>query len=153
MAKSTAPSLSPTNWVADHTQRYLDSGGENGHLWYGPNGELSEGVPTLLLTTTGRRSGQPRRTALIYGQDGGDYVIVASVGGAPKHPLWYLNLTADPAVTVQVGADVFEATARVATPDEKARLWPRMVEVWPPYADYQKRTDRDIPVVLLTRAS
>jgi deazaflavin-dependent oxidoreductase (nitroreductase family) len=153
MTDSTTPQDSPASWVADHIHRYVATGGEDGHLWHGPDGSLTEGVPTLLLTTTGRRSGQPRRTALIYGQDGEDYLLVASQGGAPKHPLWYENLLADPTVTLQVKSDVFTATARTATAAEKARLWPGMAKVWPPYDDYVKRTDRDIPIVILTRAS
>ncbi len=153
MTSSTTPTDSPNSWVADHTHRYLDSGGEDGHLWYGADGTLAEGVPTLLLTTVGRKSGQPRRTALIYGADGDDYVIVASKGGATNHPLWYLNLTANPDVALQVGADTFDAIAHTATPEEKARLWPLMAKVWPPYDEYQTKTDREIPVVVLTRKS
>jgi deazaflavin-dependent oxidoreductase (nitroreductase family) len=152
VTESTTPQDSPSPWVADHIGRYVATGGEDGHLWYGPGGSLAEGVPTLLLTTTGRRSGQPRRTALIYGRDGEDYLLVASQGGSPAHPLWYGNLVADPTVTLQVKADVFTATARTATPEEKARLWPVMTRLWPPYDDYVKRTDRDIPVVVLTPA-
>jgi deazaflavin-dependent oxidoreductase (nitroreductase family) len=143
---------SPTWWVAEHTRRYVASDGADGHLWHGPDGSLEQGLPTLLLTTTGRRSGKLRRTALIYGRDGADYVVVASLGGAPTHPLWYLNLTEDPEVGVQVGAETFHARARTATGEEKARLWRLMLEIWPPYAEYQTRTDRDIPVVILERA-
>jgi deazaflavin-dependent oxidoreductase (nitroreductase family) len=143
---------SPTWWVAEHTRRYVASGGADGHLRHGPDGSFEQGVPTLLLTTTGRRSGKPRRTALIYGRDGAGYVVVASRGGAPTHPLWYLNLTEEPAVSLQVGAETYTARARTATGDEKARLWRLMLEIWPPYAEYQTRTDRDIPVVVLERA-
>jgi len=121
----------------------VESGGEDGHDW--------NGVPCLVLTTTGRRSGRLRRNALIYGTDGDDVVIVASRGGDDHHPLWYRNLVDEPAVTVQVGADVFDATARTATADDKARLWPQMAEIWPAYNDYQAKTDRDIPVVVLER--
>ncbi|HUR72702.1 MAG TPA: nitroreductase family deazaflavin-dependent oxidoreductase [Sporichthya sp.] len=135
---------SPTGWVKEHIERYVATGGEEGHEW--------RGVPTLLLTTTGRRTGQRRRTALIYGQDGEDFVLVASQGGAPRHPAWYLNLTAHPDVEVQVGDKVFSATARTADPATRARLWPRMVEIWPDYAEYVKKTDREIPVVVLTQA-
>lgn len=134
---------SPTGWVAKHIKQYVESDGAKGHRFHG--------APTLLLTTTGRKSGLLRRTALIYGRDGDDYVIVASLGGSPKHPLWYLNLVDDPKVGVQVEADRFDAVARTATAEEKARLWPRMVEVWPAYADYQKKTSREIPVVILSR--
>ena len=94
---------SPTEWVADHITRYVETNGEDGHMW--------RGVPTLLLTTTGRKSGALRRTALIYGTLGSDYLLVASKGGFPTHPLWYTNLEADAVVTLQVGADVFQARA------------------------------------------
>lgn len=132
---------SPRDWVAAHVRRYVETDGEDGHLW--------RGVPTLLLTSRGRRSGKLRRTALIYGRDGDRYVVVASRGGADHHPQWYLNLVADPEVRVQAGATRFAARARSASPEEKARLWPVMTRVWPPYADYQTRTSRDIPVVIL----
>lgn len=141
---SEEPVDSALDWVADHTRRYVESGGEDGHDW--------NGVPTLVLTTRGRRSGRLRRNALIYGRDGDSVVIVASRGGDDHHPLWYLNLAEDPAVTVQVGPDVFDARARTADPDEKARLWPVMAAIWPAYDEYQAKTDRDIPVVILDRA-
>ncbi|GAA4069139.1 nitroreductase family deazaflavin-dependent oxidoreductase [Nonomuraea soli] len=134
---------SPTGWVAKHIKQYVESDGAKGHQFHG--------APTLLLTTTGRKSGLQRRTALIYGRDGDDYVIVASLGGSPTHPLWYLNLVDEPKVGVQVQADRFDAVARTATAEEKARLWPRMVEVWPAYEGYQNKTSREIPVVILSR--
>lgn len=134
---------SPTSWVKEHIDEYVATGGAQGHIW--------NGVPTLLLTTTGRRSGEPRRTALIYGRYGKDYVIVASKGGAPKHPLWYLNLQANPRVTVQVEDEVFDAVARDATAEEREEVWPEMAKIWPDYDNYQQKTDRHIPVVILTR--
>jgi deazaflavin-dependent oxidoreductase (nitroreductase family) len=137
---------SPVSWVARHTQRYLATGGREGHEW-------RPGVPTLLLTTTGRRSGVKRRTALIYGRDTADYVVVASQGGAPRHPAWYLNLEADPNVEIQVFDKVVPATAHTATGAERERLWALMREIWPAYDEYQKRTDRQIPVVVLTPAA
>ncbi|MDP9382277.1 MAG: nitroreductase family deazaflavin-dependent oxidoreductase, partial [Chloroflexota bacterium] len=109
------------------------------------------GVPTLLLTTRGRRSGKPRRTALIYGLDGDRYLVVASKGGAQQHPLWYLNLLEHPEVEIQVGGDRFRASARTATAEEKPRLWERMTQIWPAYDEYQTKTDRDIPVIILER--
>ncbi len=133
---------SPRDWVNEHIQRYVDTGGADGHDW-------KPGVPTLLLTTRGRRSGRLRRTALIYGRAGDAYVVVASQGGDPNHPAWYLNLDADPEVEVQVWADVFPARARTATGEERDRLWRDMAKIWPPYDDYQRRTDREIPVVVL----
>ena len=106
---------SPTDWVNEHTRQYVESGGADGHDW--------NGVPTLLLTTTGRKSGLRRRTALIYGVDDAAYVVVASKGGAPDHPAWFLNLQANPDVELQVGAEVFAARARVTAGAERERLW------------------------------
>jgi deazaflavin-dependent oxidoreductase (nitroreductase family) len=134
---------SPTGWVKEHIDEYVASGGAEGHIW--------RGVPTLLLTTTGRRTGELRRTALIYGRSGPDYVIVASNGGSRTHPSWYLNLSANPKVTVQVGEEVFTATARDAEPAERERLWPELTKIWPDYDNYQRRTARTIPVVVLSR--
>ena len=141
MTASNEPVNSPVDWVAAHIERYVATGGEEGHLW--------RGVPTLLLTTTGRRSGQPRRTALIYGRDGDRYLVVASKGGAAEHPLWYLNLREQPEVELQVGAERMRARARTATPEEKPELWRTMSAIWPAYDDYQTKTARDIPVVIL----
>ncbi len=135
---------SPEGWVADHIRRYVETDGADGHEW-------RPGVFTLLLTTKGRRSGALRRTALIYGRDGDAYLLVASQGGAPEHPAWYLNLRDEPQVEVQVGAERFTARARTATPEEKPRMWATMVSVWPAYDDYQAKTDREIPVVVLER--
>jgi deazaflavin-dependent oxidoreductase (nitroreductase family) len=135
---------SPTGWVRRHVRRYLETGGEEGHEW--------RGAPTLLLTTRGRRSGTLRRTALIYGEDGeGRYVLVASKGGAKEHPSWYLNLVEHPAVGLQVGAERFAARARTATAEERPRLWRLMASIWPPYDDYQRKTEREIPVVIAER--
>lgn len=131
-------------WVREHLERYLQTDGEDGHIW--------RGVPTLLLTTTGRKSGEPYTTPLIYGEDAGRYVVVASRGGAPSHPQWHLNLTANPSVAVQVAADKFQATARTASPDEKPALWALMAGIYPPYDEYQAATEREIPVVILERA-
>ncbi|MEV3924849.1 nitroreductase family deazaflavin-dependent oxidoreductase [Actinomadura coerulea] len=132
---------SPTPWVADHIRAYLETDGVQGHLY--------QGWPTLLLTTRGRRSGKLRRTALIYGRDQDRYLLVASNAGAVQPPAWYLNLTAHPHVTVQLGADTFDARARTATPQEKPPLWARMTSIFPLYDSYQADSDRDIPVVIL----
>lgn len=129
----------------EHIRRYEETDGEVGHDW-------RDGVPCLVLTTTGRKSGQERKFALIYQEVDGDYVIVASKGGNPKHPGWYLNLEANPEVKVQVKADKFTAKARTANDEERAKLWPIMAKVWPDYDNYQTRTDRKIPVVILERA-
>jgi deazaflavin-dependent oxidoreductase (nitroreductase family) len=125
----------------EHIDRYLATDGREGHDW--------EGTHTLILTTTGRRSQQPRQTPLIYGRHGDDYLVVASKGGAPQHPAWYLNLDADPDVEIQVRGDRMRARARTATSDEKAELWPIMTSEWPDYDRYQEQTGRDIPVVVL----
>lgn len=109
------------------------------------------GAPSLVLTTTGRKSGQPRSTALFYLPDGDRQVLVASYAGDVRNPQWYLNLSSDPNVTVQIGKDVHKATATVVTGPERASLWPRLVENWPGYAGYQSRTERELPVVVLTR--
>jgi deazaflavin-dependent oxidoreductase (nitroreductase family) len=126
----------------EHVRRYRESDGEVGYEW--------NGAPTLLLTTTGRRSGEARTAPLIFGRDGDDLLIVASVGGSPRHPGWYHNLTADPRASVQVRGDRFDVEARTASPDEKPRLWQIMQDVWPNYDVYQSRTDREIPLVVLT---
>jgi deazaflavin-dependent oxidoreductase (nitroreductase family) len=122
----------------------VETDGRNGHRWNGRN--------TLLLTTRGRRSGRLHRTALIYGRDGDRYVVVASNGGARNHPSWYLNLTAQPEVRVQVQAERFAARASTAGAEERPRLWRMMAEIWPDYERYQKRTGREISVVILERA-
>ncbi|WP_319462871.1 nitroreductase family deazaflavin-dependent oxidoreductase [Micromonospora sp. RTP1Z1] len=135
---------SPEGWVADHIRRYVETDGAEGHEW-------RPGVWTLLLTTRGRRSGKLRRTALIYGRDGDAYLVVGSQGGAPEHPAWYLNLLDEPEVQVQVGAEQFTARARTATPEERQRMWRTMTATWPAYDEYQTKTDREIPVVVLER--
>ena len=128
----------------EHVKRYVETDGEVGHDW-------QNGVPVLILTTTGRRSGEERPTPLIYGRSGDDYLVVASKGGAPEPPAWYLNLSEAPDVQVQVKADRFGAHARTATPEEKADMWSTMAAIWPAYDEYQTRTDREIPVVVLER--
>ena len=133
---------SPWGWVAEHTRTYLASGGTEGHE--------NDGVRTLVLATTGRRTGTPRRTCLIYGSSGDEYVVVASKGGADEDPAWFTNLVADPGVGVQVGTRRFTARARVPSSAEREALWARMVEIFPLYEDYARKTEREIPVVLLT---
>ena len=130
-------------WIAEHLAKYQASNGADGHIW--------NGVPTLLLTTTGRKSGDARTLPLIYGTDGARYVIVASRGGAPDHPGWYKNLLAHPDVKIQVRDAVLPVTARTANAAEKKRLWPVMTAQWPDYDKYQAGTKRDIPVVVLTQ--
>ncbi len=127
----------------EHVRRYQETDGAEGHDW--------QGTQTLLLTTTGRRSGEARTTPLIYGQSNGDYLIVGSKGGADDPPAWLLNLEADPEVQVQVRGDRFPARARIATAEEKPEMWSTMVGHWPPYDEYQAKTSREIPVVVLQR--
>jgi deazaflavin-dependent oxidoreductase (nitroreductase family) len=127
----------------EHVKRYVETDGAEGHEW--------QGTTVLILTTKGRRSGETRSTPLIYQPHGDDYVVVASKGGAPEHPAWYLNLEADPEATVQVKGDRFKARAHSASPDEKPELWELMAGAWPAYNDYQRNTSRDIPVVVLER--
>lgn len=130
--------------VADHIRRYVASDGRDGHL--------EAGLPNLLLTTRGRKSGILRRTALLYGEDEGRYILLAShLDGGPKHPDWYLNLVAHPEVYVQIAADKFTAQARTATAEEKPRLWRLMTSLWPAFDRYQATTHRDIPVIILER--
>jgi deazaflavin-dependent oxidoreductase (nitroreductase family) len=127
-----------------HVDRYRATDGEEGHDW--------QGTRTLLLTTTGRRSGEPRTSPLIYAPHGDAYTVVASKGGSPTPPAWYLNLSENPEVEVQVKGDVFRARARTAEPEEKPEMWRTMAAEWPAYDDYQRNTDREIPVVVLERA-
>ena len=130
-------------WVADQVDRYESSGGTRG--------VTAQGKPVVVVTMRGRRSGKVRKAALMRVEHDGQYAVVASKGGDPDHPAWYLNLLADPEVTVRDGTEVWDARARVAEGDERATWWARAVEAWPAYADYQARTDRQIPVVLLER--
>lgn len=128
----------------EHVDRYVATDGEEGYTW-------REGTEILILTTKGRKSGKMRSTPLIFGRHGDDYLVVGSQGGAPVAPRWYRNLVADPQVQVQVKGDRFAAHARTATAEEKPELWKTMTAAWPHYDEYQKRTERVIPVVILTR--
>jgi deazaflavin-dependent oxidoreductase (nitroreductase family) len=127
----------------EHVDRYRATDGEEGHDW--------QGTTALLLTTTGRKSGDERTTPLIYQEHDGNFLVVASKGGADEPTAWFLNLEEDPAVEVQVKGDRFSARARTATPDEKPEMWSKMTAAWPQYDEYQQKTDREIPVVVLER--
>ena len=129
----------------EHVDRYQETDGAEGHDWL-------NGTTTLLLTTTGRKSGKQYTTPLIYTLDGGNPVIVASQGGTPDNPDWYLNLVANPHVNVQIKGEKFHAHPYTAEGEERDRLWKQMTAVWPDYDEYQKKTDREIPVVVLDRA-
>ena len=132
------------DWIQEHLDRYLASDGEDGHMW--------NGLPTLLLTTKGRKSGDDRQLPLIYGESNGAYILVASKGGHSHHPSWYLNLDANPDIELQVKADRFVAKARTATGDERAKLWDLMAQLFPTYNDYKIRAgSREIPVVVCER--
>jgi proline iminopeptidase len=128
----------------EHVRRYRETGGAVGHIW-------RQGSTVLLLTTTGRTTGQKRTIPLIYAQDGNRYVIIASKGGAPEHPGWYQNLDKTPEVELQVKDEVFRARAHTAKGEERERLWRKATQVWPAYDDYAKYTTREIPVVVLER--
>jgi len=127
---------------AEHVRRYQETDGEVGYLW--------NGAPILLLTTTGRKSGEPRTTPLIHGRDGADFLVVASMGGAPQHPNWYENLVVDPDARIQVRSEHLRVRARTASDEEKPRLWAIMTAFWPNYDVYQSRTERVIPLVVLS---
>ena len=136
----TAPDISLLG--EEHINRYRETDGEVGYLW--------NGATALLLTTTGRKTGQPRTQPLIFASDGDDYLVVASMGGAPKHPSWYLNLVDHPDAEVQVKGDIVPVRAHTATDEEKPRLWKVVTAQWPNYDVYQTRTDRQIPLVVLS---
>ena len=144
-----APNL--PDWMVEHTKRYIASGGTDGHMYKMQQpGRPELTVASLLLTTTGRKSGERFIFPLFYGKTGdGGYIVVASKGGAPQHPGWYRNIQADPMVEVQVGTKKIQARARTATGAERTRLWDKALKFWPPYADYQRKTEREIPVVVL----
>jgi deazaflavin-dependent oxidoreductase (nitroreductase family) len=143
------PNFSEIPWIAEHIALYRKDP-EKAHLWDSTPVGGPGPLPTLLLTTKGRKSGAPRALPLIYGEAGGSYVVIASKGGMPEHPLWFRNLEAQPLCDVQVASKKLKARARVAEGAERERLWQQMAKLYPPYDDYQKRaTGRRIPVVVL----
>ena len=147
-AAKLAPNL--PGWMVEHANRYISSGGSDGHMYKVTPPGLSEmTVPSLLLTTKGRKSGEQFIFPLFYGEDDGKYFVIASKGGAPEHPGWYRNILADPVVEVHVGTKKLKARARTADGAERTRLWKKSLDFWPPYADYQTKTQREIPVVVL----
>lgn len=148
MAESNLPAELP-DWIKNHVARYIATNGADGYLWDASLGGGKGMIATLLLTTVGRKSGRVLTLPLIFGRSGTDYVVVASKGGAPAHPAWYLNLQANPKVQLQVKAEKLTALAHTADAAERAVLWPKMVEIYAPYADYQVKTQRQIPVVVL----
>jgi F420H(2)-dependent quinone reductase len=137
---------SPAQWVRDQVDTYERSGGTEA------NTLLDTGLPIVVVTTKGNKSGKLRKTALMRVEDGGEYALVGSMGGAPKDPVWVHNLRADPdAVAIQDGPEPFDATVREVDGEERAQWWERAVAAYPPYAEYQERTDRRIPVFVATR--
>jgi deazaflavin-dependent oxidoreductase (nitroreductase family) len=138
-------------WIAEHIKLYKTDP-EKAHMWDSTSLGGPGILPTLLLTTTGRKSGEPRALPLIYGTIGDSYVVIASKGGMPTHPLWFENLEAKPECEIMVGAKAVSARARVTSDEERERIWAMMVGIYPPYADYKKATDREIPVVVLDPA-
>jgi deazaflavin-dependent oxidoreductase (nitroreductase family) len=143
-----APNL--PGWMQEHAKTYISSGGTEGHMYkITPSGRPEMTVASLLLTTTGRKSGEKFIFPLFYGETGNSYIVVASKGGAPEHPGWYRNMLANPEVEVQVGTKKLRARARTVSGTERAKLWEKALEFWPPYADYQLKTEREIPVVVL----
>ncbi len=137
----------PSPWepIAEQVRQYEATGGKEGGVL--------EGVPVVILTTRGRKSGKLRKSPLMRVEHNGTYAVVASMGGAPQHPVWYLNLVDNPDVTLQDGSEVFDFRARTAGADEKREWWPRLTAVWPAYDTYQASTERDIPVIILEPAS
>jgi deazaflavin-dependent oxidoreductase (nitroreductase family) len=137
------------DWIAEHVKLYKTDP-EKAHLFDCSVAGGKPDTPTLLLTTTGRKSGREISTPLIYGKHSGAFVVIASKGGAPDHPDWYKNLVADPMCQIQVSKDAYRARARTATSAERARLWAQLAEIYPPYDEYQRiAKDRVIPVVVL----
>jgi deazaflavin-dependent oxidoreductase (nitroreductase family) len=136
-------------WIAEHIELYRTDP-EKAHMWDSSHLGGPGVLPTLLLTTTGRKTGEPRALPLIYGEYGDSYVVIASKGGMPNHPIWYLNLEANPECELQVGAKAVRARARTAEGEERERLWAQLAEVYPPYNQYQENAgERVIPVVVL----
>jgi deazaflavin-dependent oxidoreductase (nitroreductase family) len=136
---------STSDWARENAEKYMESGGTEGT-------EL-QGKPVILLTTVGAKTGRIRKTPLMRVENNGEYAIVASLGGAPKHPVWYHNVKANPRVELQDGTTSGEYEAREVFGDEKSTWWERAVEAWPDYANYQKKTDRQIPVFVLSPVS
>ena len=132
---------SASDWVRDHVDKIEQSGGADAEL---------KGKPVILLTTIGAKSGKLRKTPLMRVEHNGEYAVVASLGGAPKNPVWYFNVKKNPHVELQDGDTTRDYEAREVFGDEKAAWWERAVEAWPDYADYQKKTDREMPLFVLT---
>jgi deazaflavin-dependent oxidoreductase (nitroreductase family) len=146
------PDREPPDWIAAHVKLYR-ADPDKGHLWDSTAAGGPGVLPTLLLSTTGRQSGKTRLVPLIYGKTGKSFVIIASKGGAPKHPAWYLNLQQNPECKIQVAHDHYRVRARPAKGSEREALWRQLAAIYPPYNDYQAATSRKIPVVVLDPAA
>ena len=145
--------LSNTGWIAEHREQYMKDG-DAGHAWDSSIAGGPGDLPTLLLFTTGRRSGKSSIMPLLYGETGAGYAIIASRGGHARHPGWYHNLVAEPRVTVKVKNETFTAQARTTSGDERAEIWKHMADLYPPFSDYEiKAAPREIPVVVLERST
>lgn len=143
------PATNPLQWISDHVKLYGEDP-EKAHMWDSAMAGGTGIFPALLLTAKGRKSGKPKSLPLIYKKVGKNYVIVASKGGAPAHPAWYLNLLAEPNCHIQVARDHFDGIARTAAGSERESLWEQLAEVYPPYNEYKKYAgDREIPVVVI----
>lgn len=139
-------------WIIDHMRVYLQSGGKEGHMFDASFATPGmKHLPTLLLTTVGRKTGKKRMTPLIYGGHGGHHIIIGSKGGSETHTGWYFNLLDNPAAEIQVGTEHYKVRARVAQGDERAKIWQHMLTVFPTFGDYQTKTEREIPVVVLEK--
>lgn len=138
----------PYKWIADHTKLYLEDP-DKAHMWDSAPVGGPGVLPTLLLTTTGRKSGEPRHLPLLYVKVDAGYIIIASKGGAPQHPAWFLNILGNPNCEIRVGRDHYQVTARIVEGEEREEYWNKMTALYPPYDDYQAATDRKIPVVVL----
>ncbi len=136
------------SWMADHIKLYLEDP-EQAHMWDSTSVGGPGVLPTLLLTTTGRRSGKPRVLPLLYQRTGDDFIVIASKGGAPNDPAWYLNLLENPSCEIRVGREHHRVMARTSKGEERATLWKKMTELYAPFDDYQAATEREIPVVVL----
>jgi len=147
MTESKIPSELP-DWIRDHVKLYLEDP-DKGRMWDSTPAGGPGVLACLLLSTRGRKTGNRSTLPLLYGEAGGAFVIIASKGGAPAHPAWYLNLMAEPECEIQVGRDHHKVKARVAEGEERAKLWHLMEDIYPPYNDYQAATERQIPVVVL----
>ncbi len=141
-----------SSWIADHVKLYLEDP-DKAHMWDSAPVGGPGVLPTLLLTTIGRKSGEPRMLPLLYQKVDAGFVVIGSKGGAPKHPAWYLNLLEKPDCEIRVGRDYYKVKARLAEGEERAELWKKMTQLYAPYDDYQAGTDREIPVVVLEPAA